>query len=291
MNPPSTHYGDKFIYKGETAQQLIHERISRQEPCLAGRFGETELRTLWWFMEFCDNDNVGYNRHIHKSMRNNAGFINPDDASLTRFCCELLQIAKTIDILGVWFIHNEKKIAKEILPQNALLVDAANISPCMFAAEYPWTRVLSGKKVLVIHPFAESIRSQYKKRELLFENQDILPEFDLLTLTAYQSIGGNNPDNYPSWFAARDAMKLAIDKIDFDIALVAAGAYGLFLAHHCKLIGKKAVHMAGGSQLLFGIQGKRWEHVDTIPVNEHWVRPKDEEIPQNHKQIEDGCYW
>lgn len=184
-----------------------------------------------------------------------------------------------------------KDIANNYILKNASLV--SGVADYIFAAEHPWTRVLAGKKVLVIHPFAESIRSQYAKRALLFENPEVLPEFELKTIQAYQSIGGNNPRNYPDWFAARDAMKMEIDRHDFDIALVGAGAYGLFLTHHCKQIGKKAVYMGGWLQILFGILGKRWDtRKEMQPLfNTHWIRPKREEVPAGHDSIEDGCYW
>lgn len=47
------------------------------------------------------------------------------------------------------------------------------------------------EKVVVVHPFAELIEKQYKEKKLmLFENKDVLPEFDLRTVKAVQSLGG-----------------------------------------------------------------------------------------------------
>lgn len=43
-------------------------------------------------------------------------------------------------------------------------------------------------KVLVIHPFEDTIKSQYQKREKLFPGTDILPEFELKTLKAVREI-------------------------------------------------------------------------------------------------------
>ncbi len=47
---------------------------------------------------------------------------------------------------------------------------------------------------------------------------------------------------YETWFYALDAMCKKIDKIDFDIALIGAGGYGIFLAQYIKSIRKKAMH-------------------------------------------------
>ena len=48
-------------------------------------------------------------------------------------------------------------------------------------------------------------------------------------------------------------------KIDFDVAIIGCGAYGFPLAAKLKQAGKQAIHLAGATQLLFGIKGKRWE--------------------------------
>ena len=82
-----------------------------------------------------------------------------------------------------------------------------------------------------------------------------------------------------------------ISKIEFDIAILGCGAYGFPLAAYIKRKGKKAVHLGGSTQLLFGIFGKRWETSHFSLINKYWVRPAEDERPKNYKSIEDGCYW
>ena len=59
-------------------------------------------------------------------------------------------------------------------------------------------------------------------------------------------------------------------------------------------MGKKAIHLGGATQILFGIKGKRWEerskYISSL-MNEHWVRPSSNEQIKNMKKIEEGCYW
>jgi hypothetical protein len=93
-------------------------------------------------------------------------------------------------------------------------------------------------------------------------------------------------------------MKSEINKQDYDVCLIGCGAYGFPLAAHVKRMGKKAIHMGGSLQLLFGIKGKRWENSNYNPIynysklmNEHWVYPGEEEKPQNAASVEGGCYW
>lgn len=165
-----------------------------------------------------------------------------------------------------------------------------------FFSHIPWTRALEGKKVLVVHPFAETIQKQYLQREFLFEN-NILPKFQLFTVKAVQSIAANNTQ-FSDWFEALNYMKLQIDKHDYDICLIGCGAYGFSLAAHVKRKGKKAVHLGGSLQLLFGIRGRRWENPDYNSqynyskfMNEYWVRPNDSERPNAANKVEGACYW
>jgi len=67
--------------------------------------------------------------------------------------------------------------------------------------------------------------------------------------------------------------------IFFDVALVAGGAYGMFLANYIKERGKQAIHVAGALQLLFGIKGTRWGEREFM--NEYWVHPSEEGKPKN----------
>jgi hypothetical protein len=165
-----------------------------------------------------------------------------------------------------------------------------------YFSKIPWTKALKGKKVLVVHPFANTIERQYQKRQLLFKD-DLLPQFQLSTVKAVQSIAGIQTE-FADWFEALDYMKSEIDKHDYDICLIGCGAYGFPLAAHVKRRGKKSVHLGGSLQLLFGIRGKRWENENynnqynyARLMNEHWVKPSDEETPQSAVKVEGACYW
>ena len=87
---------------------------------------------------------------------------------------------------------------------------------------------------------------------------------------------------------------MEVSKLDFDIAIIGAGAYGLPLASFIKSLGKKAVHLGGVTQMLFGIKGKRWDQsCSQYPLyyNKYWTSPLPDEIPNNHRLVEGGCYW
>lgn len=289
---------------------LIYEGLNNREPLMIARFGSTELSMMvnhlgvkkgdsnllrfvqgktqpWWYEE---------NRM--QQMQDWSGFFPPTEEKIAQFCELMLQDMKQVDILGSW-VANENYVVDQM---KAELVHLRLLEP--FYVSQPWTRALKGKKVLVVHPFTETIAHQYQKRELLFADPDMLPEFGSLGLIkAVQSLGQGS-DRFADWFEALQWMKDQIDQQDYDICLIGCGAYGFPLGAHVKRQGKKAVHIGGALQLLFGIKGKRWEDPNYgvkewgIPqgfypalMNEHWVRPGQTETPQTAGQVEDACYW
>lgn len=191
-----------------------------------------------------------------------------------------------IDILASWLL-DENKFEKELSHVYKIWLEYLN----PYWSKEPWSRALKGKKVLVVHPFVDSIQKQYQRKTLLHKHPDTLPNFELKTIKAVQSIGGKCNEGFRDWFEALEYMKAEIDKTDYDICILGCGAYGFPLAAHVKRMGKKAIHMGGATQMLFGIRGKRWEEEYGEFMNEHWIRPSKEETPEVAIKIENGCYW
>lgn len=72
--------------------------------------------------------------------------------------------------------------------------------------------MLEGKKVLVVHPFAEDIQSKYNNhRTDIWKDPDVLPEFKLITYKSVQSMLGLKTP-YKSWFDALNKMEDDISK-------------------------------------------------------------------------------
>lgn len=279
----------------ECANTLIIESLSKKEAVMIARFGAFEIGvaksvytpiTIQNIIRFFNGEisSIGYNRKLVDYFCNNAGFFPNSKNLITKYARLLLDDMQQCDILGSW--QPAEKFFSEQL-KSCEKIAVKDLEP--FHHADPWTKVLAGKKVLVIHPYEESIRHQWEIRDKLFPTRDFLPEFDLQIIKAVQSIAGTKSE-FDTWFDALDYMKAEIDKRDFDIALIGCGAYGFHLAAHVKRIGKNAVHLGGVLQILFGIMGKRWEGKYPF-VNEHWIRPLPSDMVQNAKSIENGCYW
>lgn len=280
-------YRKKILYNQE-GNDFLATSIEKNLPLMITRLGASELSCLNFYLQHRINKKRGYPRSLTDVLSINAGFFPVNDKMLDRFSELYLDCMTNVDIMAVWFNENENVICNSHCP-DANLIELACLAPYLF--DSPWSSRLKMKKVLVVHPFEESIIKQYKKRELLFDNPEILPEFTLETVKAVQSIAGSTVD-YPTWFDALDDMCRQIEQTDFDIAIIGAGAYGLPLASFVKRLGKQAIHLGGGTQILFGIKGRRWEkaYADSL-FNEHWTRPLDTETPQNNELVENGCYW
>ena len=277
---------------GQEGHDRVTAVLSRNEPVLLARIGAVELTCLRFYLEKRTAGNKSYGRKIKTTMANNAGFFPADDSSLDAFAQLFLTHLAQVDVMGVWFNQYEDTLCNNWC-SGAELVDLDCFEPFRFAT--PWSSSLAGKKVLVVHPFAESISKQYgEKRSLLFPDPAVLPEFELLTLKAVQSVAGA-PVNFTSWFDAYQSMCDKIAGIDFDICIIGAGAYGLPLASFAKQLGKQAIHLGGVTQILFGIKGRRWEreYADSTAklFNEHWVRPLPSETPAHTERVDKGCYW
>jgi hypothetical protein len=270
---------------------LIRRALIAGRPCLIGRVGQTELTCVTHYLRARRTGaSKGYPRPVILTMGNNAGFFRATNETLDGFVEEYLAAVHQLDAVGVWFNRGENDLVREFCP-TADLIPLVSLEP--YYHEEPWSIGLAGKRVLVVHPFADSIAENYaQRRSLLFEDPRVLPDFELHVLKAVQSIAGEQTE-HASWFDALSYMKSEMEAVDFDVCIIGAGSYGLPLAAHAKKLGKMAVHLGGATQILFGIRGRRWDDHKIISklYNEHWTRPKPWETPDRANRVEGGAYW
>lgn len=289
--------------EGQAANDLVRRFLERGTPCLIARFGCVELDAalrghdiarrapavrkaldlltgasgpFWW-----DNS-------IRANLLRTAGVFPVDDVTLMCFSERLLSDARSVDVLGSWNAR-ELELKKRLFP-NCRAIDLGGLDA--FPYRNPWSAALAGRRVLVVHPFCQTIAAQYARREKLFEDPAVLPTFQLMTYRPVTSfLGLQTP--YRDWFEALDAMCADIAKMDFDVALIGCGAYGLSIGTFVKnVLGRQAVLLGGGTQLLFGIKGRRWDGGPYSRFyNEFWVRPGEAERPANYRRHEGGAYW
>lgn len=272
----------------EEGNKKIGELINSSQPFIAGKMGAVEQQVVKYYLSKRNWDD---NLRWHAS--NHAGVTPPSDFVLDFFTREYVDALANVDLLTIWFpeqTNSEEFIISKYLCGNAELVAGLQALEPYYHQD-PWSRYLEGKKVLVVHPFEDSIQEQFLKKDMLFEDKNILPDFDLITFKTYQTHGGGDTDL--SWDVCYKDMVERITKIDFDVALVGCGAYGLPICNHIKKMGKSVVHVGGALQIMFGIKGNRWDNMNAVNrfYNENWKRPFDSEKTRNHSVVEGSTYW
>jgi len=284
--------------------KIIGEAIDKGNPYWCGRFGDTEMKMIYAYLTYMQTGNSTLRKAATNQLCNNAGFFPNDIEKSSQFAELMISVCNQIDLQGQWARYMEDYVyltyQKHTRLSHLFHLEPWNMYLHPRSKVKPWSSKLKGKKVLVIHPFVETIEKQYNtNRENLFEKifaaEDILPEFELKTLKAVQTAAGEVDDRFEDWFQALNWMIEECKKIDFEIAIIGCGAYGYPLAAEIKKMGKIAIHLGGATQLLFGIMGRRWEVENPEfcekVTNEYWTRPAENEKIRNSLQIEEGCYW
>lgn len=284
---PKNHFGIRqYWLDRQDANNEIRKKILANEPFMACRFGWTELSTMKAY-EF----NRPKNKRIHcmKNLCLASGFFPEVEEYGWRFLNLMQACCKDIDFLRKMNAPYENYFIRKYMRKSVTITGDIMEPWCL---DNPWSVALEGKKVLVVHPFHKTIQQQYGKREFLFGDSPILPDFHLITYKSVQTMGNEVDSRFSDWFAALSFMINEIKNIDFDIAIVGCGAYGLPLASAIKRMGRQAIHMGGATQVLFGIKGQRWlDDANVVNIiNESWVWPLDEETPRSAADIDGGYF-
>lgn len=256
---PETYFTYEYICFHKINQQYLHPTFKTLYN--AGIYGNLEMMQL-----FCEHYNEAiFSCDVLACFNNN--IMNTIQSTFTRK-------------------YNLKNISSRSLEPFYSILDN----------EKPWTHYLQNKKVLIIHPFVESFQKQLQNNFQMFANTPIFLENQhFVFYKCFQTIAGNHL--HENWYETFRIMCSDISKLDFDIALLGCGGYGLPLCHFIKKdLQKSAIYVGGGLQLLFGVMGRRWKNHEIIQKiirenNSSFVSPMEKETCNNYKTIENGCYW
>ena len=283
------------VLDDETGNHAIGDRIADCRPLAVGKIGDVEMKCLCWHLRI---------RTLYKytfvppsfgelELRQQAGVFPATEAIYHRFCDLLLERLADLDFAAVWFNPGEACVLTQHAPA-AVRTSLRALEPYFFSRR-PWSGALAGKRVLVIHPFAQSIVEQYRKRRAIWATiPGVLPDFELVTIKAPYGFSANQ---FPDWFAMlrflEEKMETLANANGFDVALVGCGAAGIPLAVHSKRLGKIGIHSGGPTQLLFGIRGARWDNRPEFQplFNDHLIRPGPDETPGEAAKVDHGGYW
>ena len=272
--------------RAEEANAAILRMLLERQPLFVGRIGHTEGRIVGESL-FRDGR---FGRLTRKQAHQNAGIFPVTPDVLSRFATIYADSIAQADLLGFWQTSFQARLLAEHY-SGIPLAPLPALEP--YLHESPWSAGLEGRRVLVVHPFAASVTEQYGlKRTRLFANPAILPEFELQVLAPPQTLAPMT-EGYATWLEALDRLTERVLQLQFDVALLGCGAYGLPVGAAIKASGRQAIQLGGALQVLFGIRGRRWEQMPTVAslMNDHWIRPSLAETPSCAARVDQGCYW
>lgn len=102
---------------------------------------------------------------------------------------------------------------------------------------------------------------------------------------------GERTEGYNNFFDVLEKMLNDIRKIEFDVALIGAGAYCFLFGAEIKRMGKIAIETCGNTPLFFGVYSERNLRQGCEEyMTDARIRPM-ETPPKRYKEVEGGCYW
>jgi hypothetical protein len=265
--------------------------ISFQRPFFIGRIAGIELQVAY---------DLHHNRRLTPTalheIVNNAGIHTESEESLVEYTKQLCQAYDHCTAIAIWDksgpVYAATGHAQEWILQRTKVptIQARALEPYYEADS--WMSAMNGKRVLIIHPFYHSIQRQLPRLAALFPNRPWFPSCQIEVVVPPMTCAGNHGGK--DWQVHLAAFYETMEKKEFDIALVAAGGYGMIIADMIYTrLHRSVMYVGGALQLFFGIIGRRWFDQKEILMlmNDEWIRPLKEDQPLHHVRVEKGCYW
>ena len=283
--------------------KYIFNKLSRNENFIIPRIGgiENNYALIGNNINCVTRKNIkDYLNKTLKVMKKNAGIQLINTNSIRAYSQLYLDAFKNCDIYTGWEpwgdvysgIKNSHNEIRKTFPDKKIIW-AFSLDIFHYIRSMPWTFTLKGKRILIISPFADSMREKDNIREKMY-GVDLFPECSITYIKPPQTQGDEPSQVFihelESFYVKLDAISNS-----YDVALVSAGGYGNLICNHIYITGHSAIYIGGVLQMYFGIFGERWlrERSDILRLylNEHWTRPKHEEKPINYENVENSCYW
>jgi hypothetical protein len=268
--------------------------IESNTPFFIGRIAGCELKVAYFYQKGDILDVVDE----LKELENNAGIYTKNSDSLAEYTSRLIQSYEHCTVIAEWpisgkvFTHTGSgqefiSIRTPMTPK----IDARALEPYYF--EDSWMPALKGKRILIVHPFSKTFAKQVPNLKKVFPKKAWFEDCDLQFIQPPLTLAGNHDDR--DW---QDHLQPFLESLrglkEFDIALVAAGGYGMLISDFIFIqLGKSVMYVGGALQIFFGVIGKRWFKNKEIlkMTNDDWIRPLTDDKPSNFTRVEKGCYW
>jgi len=278
--------------KEQQAQHTITQLLQSATPFFIGRIAGIELQTAYNLL----HDNMHEVQRNIEELSNNAGIHVTSHTSLLHYADKLLESYRRCTHIAEWeetgpvfaITGKGQRLIQARTPHIPKL-PARALEPYYY--QDSWMPALKGKRVLIVHPFVQTIQQQLPRLSQLFPGRPWFEDCTFMFVVPPVTLAGNHGGQ--DWQAHYEACVAELQEVEFDVALVAAGGYGMLLSAALYARGKSVMYVGGALQLFFGIIGKRWfDNKEVMAlVTDDWIRPTKEDRPENCVRVEKGCYW
>jgi hypothetical protein len=281
----------------------VVQQMTSPTSAAIGKLGATEFELVHFYL-IAKKRNAPLHADLLPMLTENAGMFPSSLETAKQIADLLLRSVMEMTAISVWYRPSDEISLYNIFNRTAQRIALQGLE--CFLSPNPadwWTAHLAaGTRVLVVSPFASTIRAQVPHLKEIWAARPGLwangLHFECMAFPL--SFGVQSPEiqdqmitTYRDSIGLIHAIQEEMDKIDYDVAIVGAGIHSLPLVAHAKRQGKRAIHTGGATQIYFGIRGGRWDSQEPFITffNNAWVRPVAEERPAHFQRVEGGCYW
>lgn len=281
----------------EESNQILKSFIDSNKPFTIVRIGNSEANASLAIL----NKKKPNQKEMY-DLENNAGIYSKTPKHVEIYAKQYNTAIEKADCMACFnklYVNQQNEYLRR-WPKPSLHYELLEPYYCIEKGIVPWSHSLANKKVLIVNPFVDTFKKQVENgfhfygEDAADEKRMFVKDQKFVFYKSYSTLGGNHVHN--NWYQTFGIMCNDIKQLDFDIALLGCGGYGLPLCNYIKSLGKSAIYIGGALQLLFGVNGRRWSNNDfikeisSLPGNK-WTWPDDSETIKNKNGIENGCYW
>ena len=264
----------KFISTTNISSFII-EKMNEENGFFIGRISGSDYESVYTYLNYNKDLNCMNYLHYYNSVSNFNGYFDKETDEIKKkenfkiYLDTLLKCYKESDILLNPCTEIERNLDKIKNEYNKFI---CKTKPMI---NYHWIESIrpflndfkifaQHKKVLIISPFSESIKYQYKRKDVILKNY-VYPDFELITYDTPVTYN-NEKDSLShietnNWLEQCEKMENDIMKLDFDIALLSCASYAMYLGNVIsKKMNKKAIYIGGVLNVFFNIYGKRYSN-------------------------------
>ena len=241
------------------------------KPFFLGRIGGNDFRAVAIYKQF--GRSRDFNHHLSE-VKNYCGYFDKDN-NIENFFQYLETLYDCYKISDCFTNPCHTIPYTHVMEQSYILdflKDICENKPVItynyIEAIYPFLNdfkvFAEGKKILIVSPFSETIKYQYKRKDRLLKNY-VYPDFELITYNTPITYNDNGDEidcvQTRNWNEQAELMANDISKLDFDIALLSCSSYAMYLGRHIFVnIHKQAIYIGGVMNVFFNIKGERYDN-------------------------------